>query len=161
MMEKNDTKIIKEFIEEFFNKMTLPTTLVEVSTTNDKESGEDEKESVLVKIDVNEPQILIGQGGQTLFEIQRILRMALNKNLKKSFYLDLDINGYKEKKANYIKDLAKEIADQVAISKETKTMQPMPAYERRILHKEFAKRQDIISESAGDGENRHIIVKAK
>jgi spoIIIJ-associated protein len=160
-MEKKEFQIIKDFIEDFFNKMTLPISSIEVEEGMGANKEEADKDSVVVKIDVNEPQILIGQGGQTLFEIQRVLRMALNKKIQRPFYLDLDINGYKEKKANYIKDLAKEIADQVSITKETKVLQPMPAYERRILHKEFAKRPDIISESAGDGETRHIIVKAK
>lgn len=160
MIETNEIKITKQTVEEFFSKMTISISKIDVQNILDNENGE-EKDSIILKIEAEEPQILIGQGGQTLFEIQRILRMMLNKKLKKVFYLDLDINDYKEKKANYIKDLAKDLADQVSISKESKILQPMPAYERRILHKELGKRTDVISESSGDGEERHIIIKPK
>ena len=110
---------------------------------------------------LEEPQVLIGQGGRTLFEVQRAIRMILNKKLKKIFYLDLDINEYKTKKTEYLKSLAKDLADQVALTKETKILFPMPSYERRVVHKELSKRSDIISDSQGDGEDRHIVIKAK
>lgn len=168
MIEKNDIKNIKEEAEKFFQKMTISVSEIKVDLSNDesdeydkKESTTDIKEVVDLKVFVGEPQIVIGQGGQTLFEIQRILRMILNKKLQKIFYLNLDINDYKSKKVEYLKSLAKDLADQVSINKETKVLFPMPAYERRILHKELAKRTDITSESEGFGIDRHIIIKAK
>ena len=66
---------------------------------------EEKIDVVELDIKLNEPQILIGQQGQTLFEIQRLLRTVLSRKLQKFFYLNLDINDYKKKKTEYLKDL--------------------------------------------------------
>ena len=116
---------------------------------------------VNLDIKLEEPQILIGQGGQTLFEIQRLLRTILNKKLQKVFYLNLDINDYKKKKIEYLKDLAKNLADQVSLTKEEKVLMPMSPYERRIIHAELSKRTDVATDSQGEGFDRHVVIKPK
>ncbi len=136
--------------------MTIMVSKIEV----DLSSAED-KEVVDLAIELEEAQIIIGQGGQTLSEIQRLLRTILNKKMEKVFYLNLDVNGYKKKKIEYLKGLAKELADEAAFSKEEKVFLPMPAYERRIIHAELAQRTDVITESHGEGMERHIVIKPK
>ena len=114
-----------------------------------------------LEVELDEPQILIGQQGQTLFEIQRLLRTVLNKKLQKVFYFNLDINEYKKKKIEYLKDLARELANQVATTKEEKVLSPMSSYERRIIHAELAQRTDVVTESQGDSYERHVVIKVK
>jgi spoIIIJ-associated protein len=162
MLEQSQINKVKEIVEEFFDKMTMP-----ISTVAVKSSIDAEREVIDLDIKLDEPQILIGQGGQTLFEIQRLLRSVLSKKLNVSsginniFYLNLDINDYKKKKIEYLKNLAKELADQVSLTKEEKILAPMSAYERRVVHAELAQRMDVITESQGDGFDRHIVIKAK
>jgi spoIIIJ-associated protein len=151
-MEQQELNKIKEAAEEFFGKMTIAVDKIEVIP------GSDEAE---LNIKLQEPQVLIGQGGQTLFEIQRLLRIILNKKLQKSFYLNLDINNYKAQKVEYLKDLAKSSADQVALTREAKELLPMQAYERRIIHAELSQRQDVVTESQGTDQDRHIVIKPK
>ena len=154
MIEKEDIKKIKEIAEEFFEKMTISALRIEAGFS-------DTLDAVDLDIKLEEPQILIGERGQTLFEIQRLLKTVLNKKLQKIFYLNLDINEYKKKKIEYLKDLAKGLADEVALNKEEKVLFPMPAYERRVIHAELSQRTDIITESQGEGQDRHIIIKPK
>lgn len=168
MLEKDQTNKIKEAAEEFFEKMTIPTSGMEVTQSSIEEDQKPKEEQVeavkdIVNLDikVDEPQILIGQQGQTLFEIQRLLRTVLNRKLKKLFYLNLDINGYKKKKVEYLKDLAKDLADQVSLTKEERALSPMSAYERRIIHSELSQRTDVSTESQGDSFDRHIVIKPK
>ena len=156
MIEKNQINKIKEIVEEFFVKMTMPILGLDADV-----SVEDEKNVVSVDVKSDEPQILIGQGGQTLFEIQRILRTILNKKLGIAFYFNLDINSYKNKKTEYLKNLAKDLADQVSLNKEEKVLPSMSSYERRIVHAELSKRTDVLTESQGDGPDRHIVIKTK
>ena len=59
------------------------------------------------------------------------------------------------------KNIAKEAADQVFLSKEEKKLAPMSAYERRIIHAELSERTDIKAESQGDGFDRHIVIKPR
>ena len=155
MIEENQIEKIKEIIQEFFEKMNIATSVLEISPSLTEENID----AINVEIKTDEPQILIGQQGQTLFEIQRLLRAILSKNLKKIFYLSLDINSYKKNKIEHLKYLAKEIADQVAQTKEEKTLSPMSSYERRIVHSELSKRADVLTESRGDGFERHIIIR--
>jgi spoIIIJ-associated protein len=166
MLEQKQINKIKETVEEFFEKMTMPISNVEVGMSpainSDKESQEEENRDV-VNLDVKseEPQILIGQGGQTLFEIQRLLRNILSKRLEEIFYFNLDINGYKKQKTEYLRNVAKEAADSVSLNKEEKALIPMSSYERRIIHAELSGRSDVITESRGEGFDRHIVIKPK
>jgi len=167
MIEECDIKKIKEVTEEFFLKMTMPASNIEASSSFIKGDlggqglGRESKEIVELDIKSEEPQILIGQGGQTLFEIQRLLRIILNKKMNDVFYLNLDINGYKKKKTEYLRNFAKDMANEAVLEKKEKSFSPMMAYERRIVHLELSKRTDVLTESRGEGPNRHIVIKPK
>jgi spoIIIJ-associated protein len=144
---------IKELAQEFFEKMTIEISAIEVNLSS--------ADVVDLNIKLDEPQILIGQQGQTLSEIQRLLRFVLSRRLKKVLYLNLDINGYKSKKIEYLRNLAKETADQVSLAKEEKKLSPMTAFERRIIHSELSQRTDVVTESQGDGFDRCIVIKSR
>ena len=75
------------------------------------------------------------------------------------FYLNLDINGYKQSKIEYLKKTAGEIADEVSLTKEERILSPMSAYERRVIHTELSQREDIVTESQGEGMARRIVIK--
>lgn len=150
MLEKEEVEKIKNEIEKFFNKMGIEGN-VEVLSQKDN--------TLFVNFKTKEAQILIGEKGEILFSIQHILRLILRKKINKEFFLDLDIGGYKKKKIEYLKELAKAIADEVSLSKKARILEPMPAYERRIIHLELASRPDVITESVGKEPNRRVIIK--
>lgn len=156
MIEQNDILKIKEIIEEFFQKMTISPLSVEVD-----KAIEGDRDIVNLDINLEEPQILIGEKGQTLFEIQHLLRSVLIKKIQKIFYLNLDINGYKKSKIEYLKKIAKELADEVFLTKIEKALSPMSAYERRVIHAELSQRIDVVTESQGEGLDRHIVIKPR
>ena len=153
MIEVNELEKIKSTIEEFLQKMTLIFSNIEAKT-----SLIQNKDIIEVNIVLEEPQILIGQNGQTLLELSWLLRIILTKKLKKPFYLELDINDYKKKKIEYLKNLAITLADEVSQTKEKKILNPMPSYERRIIHNELSLRKDVITQSQGEGEDRQIVI---
>jgi len=157
MLDQNDIQKIKEISAKFFQTATIIPLKIDitVASSNDGEN----KDLVNLEVDLSEPQILIGEKGQTLFEAQRLLKIILNKRLEKVFYLNLDINNYKKKKAEYLKEIAKELANEVEITKKEKILMPMSAYERKIIHAELAQRSEIITESCGEGTERHIVIK--
>lgn len=173
MIDQNDIKIIQETTGEFFQRMTIEPSLIEareaIIENSANGAGKEEqsndsgkiKDVVNLNITLEEPQILIGENGQTLFEIQRLLRAIVTKKIQKIFYLNLDINNYKQSKIEYLKRIAKELADEVALTKEEKALFPMPAYERRIIHAELMQRSDVITESREEGVNRYIVIKPK
>lgn len=153
MLSQADIKVIEETAKDFFEKMTISLSDIgAVLTSNDV---------VDLNIKLLEPQILIGEKGQTLFEIQRFLKTILNKKLQKIFYLNLDINDYKKKKIEYLKNLANDLANEVALTKEEKTLFPMSAYERRIIHTQLTERPDVFTESKGISQERCVVIKPK
>ena len=140
---------IKKIVEEFFKKATI-----------EGEIDVKLKENLIsARIKTEEPKILIGQNGQTLFGIQHLLRAILKRRISQDFYLDFDVNDYKKKKVEYLKEIAREAANEVAITKKEKELTPMPAYERRIIHLELAERGDVITESRGKDPERRVVIK--
>ncbi len=166
MINSEDAKIIKEIIEDFFEKMTIKASVDLKTTTLDleeilKDKEEVSKEAVDAAIRVDDPQILIGEKGQTLSEIQKILRFFINKKTGKFFYLNIDINDYKKKKIEYLRNLANDLADEAVSEKTAKILAPMSSYERRAIHEELSKRTDIKTESEGEEPERRVIIKPK
>ena len=149
-MNQQNLEEIKKITKDFFKKTTFE---VEIEFLPLQEL------TLPINLKTDEPQILIGEGGQTLVEIQHLLKTILKRKIQEPFFIDLDINGYKKKKIEYLKELAKSAADEVALTKKEKSLAPMPAYERRIIHLELADRQNVTTESIGQEPERRIIIK--
>lgn len=150
MLSKENFEKIKEIVGEFFKKMTVDAK-IELPAQRD--------ETLFINLKVENPQILIGEKGQTLSEVQHLLKAILKKAIQENFYIDLDINDYKKKKFEYLKELVHSIADEVALTKKERILSPMPAYERRIIHLEIAERNDVSSESIGQEPERRVVIK--
>jgi len=150
MLNQADLETIKKTTKEFFQKTTFG---VEIELLPQKDL------TLPINLKTEEPQILIGEDGQTLAEIQRLLKAILKRKIEEPFFIDLDINGYKKKKAEYLKELARSVADEVALTKTEKSLPPMPTYERRVIHLELAGRSDVTTESLGQEPERRIVIK--
>jgi len=151
-MNLSNSEKIKKTVKDFFYKMGF-----EVSV----EIKPPQELTIPIDLIAKEPQVLIGKNGETLFEIQRLLKLILKKAVasEKNFYLDIDINEYKKKKREYLKELARMSADEVFLSKEEKELSPMNSYERRIIHSELSLRGDVTTGSIGEGIERRIMIK--
>lgn len=150
MFNKKKEKAIKKIVQEFFYKTSF-----EVSV--DVEERENSNFAVNLKTD--EPQVLIGESGKTLACFQSILSRIVKRKLVPEIYIDLDINDYKKKKFEYLKDLARNSADEVSLSRKEKELAPMPAYERRIVHLELQERRDVTTESMGFDPERKVVIR--
>jgi spoIIIJ-associated protein len=148
-MSEELIKKIEEEVKEFFSKMDFK---VELRVSR--------KEDVFkVDVQTKEFQDLIGEKGKTLLEIQHLLNAILKKKMGEEIFLDLDIGGYKERKIKYLKELARSVADEVALTKKERILEPMPAFERRIIHLELASRSDVTTESIGKEPKRRVVIK--
>jgi spoIIIJ-associated protein len=144
-----DIKIPEEIVKTFFEKMGCPAS-AEISL----------KEGVLnVNLKSEEARLLIGQSGQTLADLQHLLAKIIKKASKEEIFLDLDIEDYKKRKIDYLKDIARAAADEVASSKKEKLLPPLSAFDRRVVHLELAGRADIKTESTGENPERRIVIK--
>jgi spoIIIJ-associated protein len=156
MIEQEEAKIVENLILDFFDAAGFSVGVKSVSSKKEEES-----EILEVNLSAEDAQVLIGKQGIVLADIQLLLRKILKKGLNREIFLNLDLDNYKRKKEEYLRDLAEDVADEVSFTKKTKEI-PMPSsFDRRIVHMELGRRDDVIVESVGEGEERHIVIKPK
>ena len=103
---------------------------------------------------------LIGYRGETLNAIQ-ILIGGLKRAGEGRYRLYLDVEGYKKGREQTLVDLANRMADKSEEIERNVHLDPMSAYERRIIHAALQNRTLVETESMGEGDNRHVVIKFK
>lgn len=144
---------IKRVVEEFFENTGLE---VEVRIEKPQES------TIPISLKMAEPQTLIGERGHILSDVQYLLKALLRKQaeIETPFYINVDVNDYKKRKMEYLIEIAKSTADEVALTKKEIYLASMPPYERRVVHMELASRTDIVTESTGQEPERKIVIRS-
>lgn len=102
---------------------------------------------------------LVGKDGEVLEALQELTRLAVLSATENRSRLVLDINGYRSERAGELQKIAEDAVASVKESGETMALAPMSAYERKIVHDAVAE-LGFISESEGEGADRHIVVSA-
>ncbi|MBQ7917234.1 MAG: KH domain-containing protein [Clostridia bacterium] len=126
-------------------------------------------ENATCEVSVNENEVsfalkggnlgkLIGYHGDNLQALQ-ILLSGLKTRGEGALRLFLDVDGYKASRNQSIIDLANKTAEQAIKIERNIHLDPMNAYERRIVHTTLQDREDVTTESTGEGEKRHVVVK--
>lgn len=101
---------------------------------------------------------LIGYHGENMQAIQMLLS-GIKTRGEGAVRLYVDIDGYKQNRNQSIIDLANKIAEQAIKIERNIHMDPMNAYDRRIVHTTLQGRDDVTTESTGEGEKRHVVIK--
>ena len=148
---ENAKKDVEEFIKEFINKYNNEINyIVEIK-----------ENTILVNINGNECGTLIGYRGETLNSLQTILLSIANKNVKERIKLILDIEGYRNKREKILEELAEKVSKTVLKKGKNVTLEPMSAYERKIIHSKLQNNPRIETYSIGEGENRRVVIAKK
>ena len=123
------------------------------------EPASDEAEGPLV-LDVRGPgaDALIGRRGETLASLQRIVRLIVGRRMTRRVNLVVDVAGYKQRREQKLRSLAQRMASQAVGTGQTVTLEPMPAYERRIVHLALRDHGDVRTESVGTGNRRRVSI---
>lgn len=144
--------VIEQTAKELFFKIGLEGDI----RVSQKEEG-----GFVVDVVCQDPQLYIGEKGQTLSEILYILKSLLRRKFGEPVYVALDVNDYRKNKEHYARELARTTADEVTLLKTPKELPPMSSAERRLVHMELQERSDIETESMGEGEDRRVVIKLK
>lgn len=104
---------------------------------------------------------LIGYRGETLYALQNILSAIAGKEIDKKVRIILDIEGYKEKREKTLEDLAEKVARTVIKTRKPIKLEPMQAYERKIIHIKLQNNERVETESIGEEPNRRIVISLK
>ena len=146
---------IVEFLKEYLTNLTKDMGL-DVSF----ESKIREKQ-ITIKMYSDNNSILIGKSGQTLQALTTVLKQIVYNETKQYPYLILDVENYKEKQVKYLERLAKNIAREVAQTKNEVALENMNSYERRVIHNILTDNKTVYTISEGEEPNRHVVVKPK
>ena len=116
-----------------------------------------------VEVDINGENIgfLIGYRGETLNSLQVILNNIASKNVDEKVKVILNINGYREKREKDLEILASKIAGTVIKTKKSITLEPMSAYERKIIHTKLQSNDKVKTYSIGEEPHRKVVVALK
>lgn len=139
---------IKEFLDEFVKglreeltyKISLNQGIVEVEMQG-KNAG-----------------FLIGYRGETLYALQTLLTSIANRGVESRVLLRLDIENYKAKREKTLEDLARRTAETVMKTGKTITLEPMQAYERKIIHSALQDNEKICTDSTGVEPRRRVVI---
>jgi len=118
------------------------------------------QEDQLLTLDISgeDLSILIGPRGETLNALQYIARLIVSRELLRWVTFFLDVEGYRQRRAKELQDLARRMAERVALSKQPLALEPMPAHERRIIHIALRDYPLAITQSVGEGEHRRVTI---
>lgn len=152
IMEEDELKKAEEKIQNFL-KSFLPEDI--------KFETKIENTEILVNLDGEEISYLIGYRGETINALQNILSVITNneQNLKAKVFLD--VSGYKEKRIKTLENLAEKMAKTVIRKRKPITLEPMTAYERKIIHTALQNNDKIKTFSKGEEPHRRLVISLK
>lgn len=104
---------------------------------------------------------LIGYRGETLYSLQSIMSAVANKGIENRVRVILDIEGYKNKREKTLEELAEKVAKTVIRTKKSITLEPMQAYERKIIHSKLQQNKKVETTSVGEEPHRRIVISIK
>ena len=139
---------IKNFIKELLDKLKI---------TFDSVVIEENEEQLVFQIHTQESAKLIGSRGDSIRALNHIVKKAF-ENSKDRVHFLIDVNGYRMKKINDLKESAKILAERARSLKYNVEMNPMSGYERMIVHSALADEPNIRTESHGEGRDRRVVI---
>ena len=141
----------KEFLEKMFAQMGL-IVMIEKMFTADK---------ITFQVHGEDLGILIGKHGQTLDAIQYLTNLVAHKEVSGHCHIVVDVENYRARREETLINLAKRLAAKVKRNRQKVSLEPMNAFERKIIHTALHDDKNIVTESAGDEPFRHIVISYK
>ncbi len=153
------TEVAKSALEMLISKLGVEASVV----PQVKPVAEEEEGASYINLDIkgDDLGILIGRRGQTLACLQYLVRLIVGHQTQSWVPIVIDVEGYKQRRNEALRALAWRLAEQVKARKVPFTLEPMLAYERRIIHLALADHADVTTESIGEGEARRVVIRPK
>jgi len=152
LVKSDDVKKIEGFLKDLILEMG-----VDCEVTSDED-----EEAVNLYINKSDDfKTLIGKSGETLESIQYIVSIFSRRNTSLEKRIFLDINGYKKRKEEIIREMAMTFAKKAIRYKKVMRLRPMNAYERRIVHSTLYNMRGVFTMSEGEEPHRKVVIKPR
>ncbi len=106
----------------------------------------------------NKDGLLIGKNGQNLLALQYLLSIITDKKLKKHVPLLIDVDSYRDKRINHLRQLSKSLAEKAAENNAEVITDFLPSYERKLIHEEITSTDSLKTFSVGKGAYKKVVI---
>lgn len=122
---------------------------------------EETEEALNVTIDTEDAGRLIGFKGENLESLQLLLNQMMSRKVGEETFkrVLVDVSGWRKQKEEDLGNRAKAWVEQVKESKEELELEPMPAWQRRVVHMVVQDAEGVESASIGEGRDRHLVIR--
>ncbi|TFH38159.1 MAG: protein jag [Anaerolineales bacterium] len=156
--DEDALRIAQETVKELLQRMGIE---ARVEGRWGQADAPDKIQPLYIDVHGEDLSILIGRGGETLAALQYITRLIAGKELKRPVAVLIDIEGYRARREDQLRRLARRLASQAVETSRTISLEPMPAFERRIVHIELRDHPDVDTLSVGEGNGRKVTIVPK
>ena len=102
--------------------------------------------------------LFIGRHGQTIDAVQHLAQRVVFPDGPSSVRVVIDANGYRDRRAAALRGMADDAADDAISAGEPVELDPLPPFERRVVHEYLREREDVETHSEGDEPERHLVI---
>ncbi|MCR5146202.1 MAG: KH domain-containing protein [Clostridia bacterium] len=156
VIDEKELEIAKNNVEEFIKKF--------LKTVSEKAfdcTVEIVDQNIEININGEDSGFLIGYRGDVLNSLQTIVTSIANKNNNSRIKVILDIEGYRNKRKQTLENLAVKVSKTVARNGKSITLEPMGAYERKVIHTKLQDSKYVTTHSIGEEPNRKVVISKK
>ena len=155
-MDRSSVILAKEMLQRLLDLMMV------AASVDSKESSSSAAMTgiapIALDISGEDLGILIGRRGQTLSSLQYLVYLMVSHQMKARVHLSIDVEGYRERRREALRNLALRMAERVTATGHSVTLEPMSASERRIIHLALQDYPGVTTESIGEGESRKVTI---
>lgn len=141
-------EVAKEFLSGLLERMGVSATLEEVPC----------EDGISLDIQGENIGVVIGRRGDTLDALQYLTSIVVNRDVEEHVKVTIDTENYRAKREESLQNLANKVASRVIKYKKSVTLEPMTAYERRVIHATLQNTRGITTFSTGSEPNRRVVV---
>jgi len=145
---------LQELLDRLQVKASVTARWAEAADEQDEEDGP----PLVLDIRGDDLGVLIGRRGETLSSLQYITRLIVSQKISGNVNLVVDVEGYKARREQQLRQLALRMAERVASTRKPIALEPMPPSERRIVHLTLRDHPIVTTESVGRDEDRKVTI---
>jgi spoIIIJ-associated protein len=157
-----DAELAEQLLTEMLEIMRIDAD-IELSRADPSDRDNEDGPPWMMNIVGNDKRMgdLIGKRGETLSALQYLTRLMVSKQTEARANVIVDVDNYRRSRSEKLEKLANRMADQAVETGRMVKMEPMPPHERRIIHMVLRKRDDVDTESQGQGNTRRVTILPK
>ncbi len=159
---------MQNLIKELVEKITIPVSKISVDEDKPASLHSNGDKTIWFGVEVSQPHFFWERGGEALFALNHLARRMIETKTsptpgvgekQEGLGILIDINGFQKKRIENIHAIAYMMAERARYFKSNIEVDPMPAFERRIVHEFLSDATDLKTESQGEGLSRRVVIK--